>query len=163
MNRKIANQVEFKLNMMNFTRRLVTKQKLRGISAIFSRRSYADIYKNEDDAVADIPHGSTIAMGGFALVGIPENLINAIGRKGTMDLTCISNDVGLNKYGVDLLVRNKQVKKIICSFLGENKNIVQDYFNGHIELELVPQGSFVEKLRAAGAGIPAFYTNIEKL
>lgn len=67
--------------------------------------------------------------------------------------------MGLNKYGLDLLVCNKQVKKIICSFLGENKNIVQEYFNGHLTLELVPQGSFAEKLRAAGAGIPAFYTS----
>jgi len=99
-----------------------------------------------------------IAFGGFGLVGLPENLISALGKKGTMDLTCVSNEAGVNGHGLDILIKNRQVKKLICSFVGENHNFEEQYFHGDIELELVPQGSLAEKFRAAGAGIPAFYT-----
>lgn len=131
---------------------------LTGVSAPARRNFSAVIYDSPEEAIADIPHGASIAFGGFGLCGLPENLISALAKQGTKDITAISNEAGVDGHGLDQLVVNKQIKKMICSFIGNNHNVEQQYFNGDLELELVPQGSFAEKLRAGGAGIPAFYT-----
>lgn len=110
------------------------------------------------DAVRDIPDGATLMVGGFGLVGIPENLILALAEKGTRNLTVISNNCGVDDWGLGLLLRNKQIVKIIASYVGENKEFERQVLNGEIEAELVPQGTLAERIRAGGAGIPAFYT-----
>ena len=111
-----------------------------------------------DEAVKEIKDGATIAVGGFGLCGLPENLIKAIEHAGIKDLSCISNNAGIDGFGLGKLLRTKQVKKMFSSYVGENKNFEEQYLNGSIELELIPQGTLVEKLRAGGAGIPAFFT-----
>ncbi|RST73738.1 CoA transferase subunit A [Siminovitchia acidinfaciens] len=110
------------------------------------------------DAVADIHDGSTLMVGGFGLCGIPENLIMALVDKGVKDLTVISNNCGVDEWGLGLLLQNKQIKKIIGSYVGENKEFERQVLAGEIEVELTPQGTLAEKIRAGGAGIPAFYT-----
>lgn len=116
------------------------------------------IYTNFDEAVADIQDGMTLMVGGFGLVGIPENLIKALKDKQTTDLTVISNNCGVDDWGLGLLLHDKQIKKMISSYVGENKEFERQVLNGELEVQLVPQGSLAEKIRAGGAGIPAFYT-----
>jgi 3-oxoacid CoA-transferase subunit A len=111
-----------------------------------------------DRAIADLQDGATVLMGGFGLCGIPENLIAAVRRKGTKDLTVVSNNAGVDDFGIGLLLRNRQVKKMISTYVGENKLFEQLVMAGELQLELNPQGTFAERLRAGGAGIPAFYT-----
>jgi 3-oxoacid CoA-transferase subunit A len=111
-----------------------------------------------DAAVANIKDGQTILCGGFGLCGIPENLIAALVRKGSRDLTIVSNGAGVDDFGIGLLVRSRQVRKIIASFVGDNKTFEKLAMNNEIEVELNPQGTFAERLRAGGAGIPAFFT-----
>lgn len=110
------------------------------------------------DAVAEIPDGATLMVGGFGLVGIPEQLLLALADRGTRDLTVISNNCGVDDWGLGLLLRNKQIKKIIASYVGENKEFERQVLSGEIEAELIPQGTLAERIRAGGAGIPAFYT-----
>ena len=110
------------------------------------------------EAVKDIHDGATVMVGGFGLVGIPENLILALAEKGVKQLTVISNNCGVDDWGLGLLLRNKQIKKIIGSYVGENKEFERQLLAGEIEVELIPQGTLAEKIRAGGAGIPAFYT-----
>lgn len=110
------------------------------------------------EAVQEIPDGATIMVGGFGLVGIPENLILALADKGVKNLTVISNNCGVDDWGLGLLLKNKQIKKIIASYVGENKEFERQVLTGEIEVELVPQGTLSERIRAGGAGIPAFYT-----
>jgi 3-oxoacid CoA-transferase subunit A len=110
------------------------------------------------DAVKDIKDGSTLMVGGFGLCGIPENLILALVETGVKDLTIISNNCGVDDWGLGLLLKNKQIKKMISSYVGENKEFERQVLSGEIEVELVPQGTLAEKIRAGGAGIPAFYT-----
>ncbi|MFE1244034.1 CoA transferase subunit A [Fictibacillus sp. NPDC058756] len=110
------------------------------------------------EAVADIKDGSTLLVGGFGLVGIPENLILALVEKGTKDLTVISNNCGVDDWGLGLLLKNKQIKKMVGSYVGENKEFERQVLSGEIEVELIPQGTLAERIRAGGAGIPAFYT-----
>jgi 3-oxoacid CoA-transferase subunit A len=110
------------------------------------------------EAVADIHDGATLMVGGFGLCGIPENLILALVEKGVKDLTVISNNCGIDDWGLGLLLRNKQIKKMIGSYVGENKEFERQVLSGELEVELLPQGSLAEKIRAGGAGIPAFYT-----
>lgn len=110
------------------------------------------------DAVSAIPDGATLMVGGFGLVGIPENLIAALADLGTRNLTIISNNCGVDDWGLGLLLRNKQIKRIIASYVGENKEFERQVLAGEIEAELVPQGTLAERIRAGGAGIPAFYT-----
>ncbi|MGI2297637.1 CoA transferase subunit A [Paenibacillus sp. GXUN7292] len=110
------------------------------------------------DAVKNIHDGATIMVGGFGLVGIPEQLIKALANKGTKNLTIISNNCGVDDWGLGLLLQNKQIKKIIASYVGENKEFERQVLSGEIEAELVPQGTLAERIRAGGAGIPAFYT-----
>lgn len=116
------------------------------------------IYSSFEEAVAQIEDGMTLMVGGFGLVGIPENLIQALKKQETTDLTIISNNCGVDDWGLGLLLHDKQVKKMISSYVGENKEFEKQVLNGELEVELVPQGSLAEKIRAGGAGIPAFYT-----
>ena len=111
-----------------------------------------------DEAVADIPDGATLLAGGFGLCGIPEHLIAALVRRGTKDLTVISNNCGVDDFGLGLLLRTRQIRKMVSTYVGENKTFEQQFLGGSLEVELVPQGTFAERLRAGGAGIPAFYT-----
>ena len=111
-----------------------------------------------DAAIEKLTDGSTILMGGFGLCGIPENLIAAVRRKGTKNLTVVSNNAGLDDFGIGLLLQSRQVKKMISSYVGENKLFEQLVLSGELQVELNPQGTLAERLRAGGAGIPAFYT-----
>lgn len=110
------------------------------------------------EAVQDIKDGDTIMVGGFGLCGIPENLIIALMEQGTKDLTVISNNCGVDDWGLGLLLKNKQIKKMVGSYVGENKEFERQVLSGEIEVELIPQGTLAERIRAGGAGIPAFYT-----
>jgi 3-oxoacid CoA-transferase subunit A len=111
-----------------------------------------------DAAIEKLHDGATILMGGFGLCGIPENLVAAVRRKGTKNLTIVSNNPGAEDFGIGLLLQNRQVKKMISSYVGENKLFEQLVLSGEIQMELNPQGTLAERLRAGGAGIPAFYT-----
>jgi len=110
------------------------------------------------EAVAEIPDGAVILMGGFGLCGIPENLIAALREKGSKDLTVASNNAGVDDFGIGLLLKSGQVRKMIATYVGENDTFERLCLSGELEVELVPQGTFAERLRAGGAGIPAFYT-----
>ncbi|MGM0834758.1 MAG: CoA transferase subunit A [Bacillota bacterium] len=116
------------------------------------------IYTSFTEAVKDIQDGATIMVGGFGLCGIPENLILALVETGVKDLTVISNNCGVDDWGLGLLMKNKQIKKMIGSYVGENKEFERQVLSGELEVELTPQGTLAEKIRAGGAGIPAFYT-----
>src|SRR5215203_1288265 len=111
-----------------------------------------------DEAVAVIPDGATIMVGGFGLCGIPENLLAALHRRGTTNLTIVSNNAGVDDYGVGPLLRARQVRKMISTYVGENKEFERQFLQKEIEVELVPQGTFSERMRAAGAGIGGFFT-----
>ena len=111
-----------------------------------------------DEALRNLRDGMTILMGGFGLCGIPENLIEAVRRKGTKDLTIVSNNAGVDDFGIGVLLQNRQVKKMISSYVGENKLFEKLVLNGELQVELNPQGTLAERVRAGGAGIPAFYT-----
>src|SRR3954469_9193382 len=111
-----------------------------------------------DEALADLPDGATLMAGGFGLCGIPENLIAAIAKKGTRGLTVISNNCGIDGKGLGILLAPGQVKKMISSYVGENKTFECLYLDGKLEVELTPQGTLAERIRAGGAGIPAFFT-----
>ena len=113
---------------------------------------------NADAAIADIQDGATIMAGGFGLCGIPENLIDALQRKGVRDLTVISNNAGISDFGLGRLLHTHQIRKLIGTYVGENKVLEDQVLNNEIDLELNPQGTFAERIRAGGAGIPAFYT-----
>ena len=116
------------------------------------------VVASADEAIRDIPDGATLMIGGFGLCGIPENLIRALVRKGTANLTTISNNVGVDGYGMGLLLSAGQIRRHIGSYVGENKLLEQMVLEKKIDLDLVPQGTFSERIRAGGAGIPAFYT-----
>jgi 3-oxoacid CoA-transferase subunit A len=110
------------------------------------------------EAVAMVPDGATVMMGGFGLCGIPENLIRAIHERGTRDLTIISNNAGVDTFGIGVLLQSHQVRKMISTYVGENQEFERQCLSGELELELVPQGTFAERIRAGGAGIAGFYT-----
>ena len=117
------------------------------------------VYASAELALQDIvKNNQTLAVGGFGLCGIPEALINALKQTQVTGLTCISNNAGVDDFGLGILLQTKQIKKMISSYVGENKEFERQYLNGELEVELTPQGTFAEKLRAGGAGIPAFYT-----
>jgi len=111
-----------------------------------------------DAAFALVSDGATIMMGGFGLCGIPENLIRALHKRGTKGLTIVSNNAGVDEFGVGMLLRTRQVRKMISTYVGENKEFERQYLNGEMEVELVPQGTFSERIRAGGAGIGGFFT-----
>src|SRR5215471_1276355 len=116
------------------------------------------VVKTAMDAIHDIQDGATIMVGGFGLCGIPENLIAALKQKGVKNLTLMSNNAGVDDFGLGLLLQTHQVKKMISTYVGENKEFERQCLSGELEVELVPQGTFAERMRAGGAGIPAFYT-----
>jgi 3-oxoacid CoA-transferase A subunit len=114
--------------------------------------------KNAEEAVADIPNGATLMMGGFGLSGIPENCISGLLRKDVRDLTIVSNNAGVDEFGIGLFLKKRMVKKMISSYVGENDEFERQLLSGELEVELVPQGTLAERIRAGGAGIPAFFT-----
>lgn len=117
------------------------------------------VFTSAQAALVDlVKDGQTIAVGGFGLCGIPETLIDALKDTGVTALTCISNNAGIDDFGLGKLLQSKQIKKMISSYVGENKEFERQYLNGELQVELTPQGTLAEKLRAGGAGIPAFYT-----
>ena len=113
---------------------------------------------NAAAAISDIMDGSTIMLGGFGLCGIPENCIEALRSKGIKDLTCISNNAGVDEFGLGILLKSRQVKKMISSYVGENAEFERQLLNGELEVELIPQGTLATRIQMAGMGIPAFYT-----
>ncbi len=116
------------------------------------------IFNNGAEAVEDIQDGSTIMLGGFGLCGIPENCIAALVQKGVMNLTCISNNAGVDDFGIGLMLQKKQVKKMIASYVGENAEFERQLLSGELEVELVPQGTLATRCMAAGYGMPAIFT-----
>jgi 3-oxoacid CoA-transferase subunit A len=116
------------------------------------------VVASAEAAVALVPEGATIMMGGFGLCGIPENLIAALHRRGTRGLTIISNNAGVDDFGIGVLLRSRQVRKMISTYVGENKEFERQFLTGELEVELVPQGTFAERIRAGGAGIGGFFT-----
>ncbi|MGN6566304.1 MAG: CoA transferase subunit A [Flavipsychrobacter sp.] len=112
---------------------------------------------NADEAIKDIPSGATLMLGGFGLCGIPENCIAALVRKGINNLTCISNNAGVDDFGIGLLLQKKQVKKMIASYVGENAEFERQLLSGELEVELIPQGTLATRCMAAGYGMPAVY------
>lgn len=116
------------------------------------------VYQNAEEAIFDIPDNSTLMVGGFGLCGIPENCISALRNKGVKGLTCISNNAGVDDFGLGFLLQTKQIKKMISSYVGENDEFERQMLSGELEVDLIPQGSLAERCRAGGAGIPAFYT-----
>jgi 3-oxoacid CoA-transferase subunit A len=111
-----------------------------------------------DEALQDISENATLMLGGFGLCGIPENCIQALLRKGVKGLTCISNNAGVDDFGIGLLLQTRQVKKMISSYVGENAEFERQLLSGELEVDLIPQGTLAERIRAGGAGIPAFFT-----
>lgn len=116
------------------------------------------VVANADEAVKDIPDHAVLMLGGFGLCGIPENSIAALLRKGIKGLTCISNNAGVDDFGIGLMLKTRQVKKMISSYVGENAEFERQLLSGELEVELIPQGTLAERCRAGGAGIPAFFT-----
>ncbi len=116
------------------------------------------VVKNATEAVQDIPNDATLMLGGFGLCGIPENCISALVELGIKGLTCISNNAGVDDFGIGLMLKTRQVKKMISSYVGENAEFERQLLSGELEVDLIPQGSLAERVRAGGAGIPAFFT-----
>jgi 3-oxoacid CoA-transferase subunit A len=116
------------------------------------------VFANADDAIFDVPDGSTLLFGGFGLCGIPENLISALVKKGVKNLNTISNNMGVDDFGLGLLLQNGQIKSHKGSYVGENRLFEEKVLSGKLDLELIPQGTLAERIRAGGAGIPAFFT-----
>src|SRR2546425_3299937 len=116
------------------------------------------VLPDAEAAVALVPDGATIMMGGFGLCGIPENLIRALHARGTKGLTIVSNNAGVDEFGVGMLLRTRQVRKMISTYVGENKEFERQYLSGEMEVELVPQGTFSERIRAGGAGIGGVFS-----
>lgn len=116
------------------------------------------VVSGAEEAIKDIQDGMTLMLGGFGLCGIPENCIAALVKQGTKGLTCISNNAGVDDFGIGLMLKTRQVKKMISSYVGENAEFERQLLSGELEVDLIPQGSLAERVRAGGAGIPAFYT-----
>lgn len=116
------------------------------------------VVASADEALEDVQDGMTLVLGGFGLCGIPENLIQALVRKGTKGLVCVSNNAGVDDWGLGLLLRTRQIRKMVSSYVGENGEFERQFLAGELEVEFVPQGTLAERMRAGGAGIPAFFT-----
>jgi 3-oxoacid CoA-transferase subunit A len=125
---------------------------------IFAAAMINKVVASAAEAVQDVADGSMLVVGGFGLCGIPENLINALVGKGVRGLTCVSNNAGVDDWGLGLLLQTKQIRKMMSSYVGENAEFERQYLAGELEVEFVPQGTLAERMRAGGAGIPAFYT-----
>jgi 3-oxoacid CoA-transferase subunit A len=116
------------------------------------------VYKNADEAIADIKDNMTLMLGGFGLCGIPENCISALLKKGVKGLTCISNNAGVDDFGLGLLLKTRQIKKMMSSYVGENAEFERQFLSGELEVDLIPQGTLATRIAMAGLGIPAFFT-----
>lgn len=116
------------------------------------------VYANAKEALAGVDHNMTYLVGGFGLCGIPENCITALRDSGVKNITCVSNNAGVDDFGLGLLLQTRQIKKMLSSYVGENATFEKQFMSGELELEFCPQGTLAERLRAGGAGIPAFYT-----
>ena len=116
------------------------------------------VVPSAEEAVRDVADGALLVVGGFGLCGIPENLINALVDRGVGNLTCVSNNAGVDDWGLGLLLRTKQIRKMVSSYVGENGEFERQYLAKELEVEFVPQGTLAERMRAGGAGIPAFFT-----
>jgi len=116
------------------------------------------VVANAEEAIRDIEDNAVLMLGGFGLCGIPENCISALVKKGVKGLTCISNNAGVDDFGIGLMLKTRQVRKMISSYVGENAEFERQLLSGELEVELAPQGTLAERIRAAGAGIPAFFT-----
>ena len=116
------------------------------------------VFSNADESIADIQNGAVLMLGGFGLCGIPENCIAALVKKGTTQLTCISNNAGIDNFGIGLMLQNKQVSKMIASYVGENAEFERQLLSGELEVELIPQGTLATRCMAAGYGMPAIFT-----
>src|SRR5689334_13444637 len=116
------------------------------------------VVKNAEEATRDISDGMTLALGGFGLCGIPENCISALVKKGVKNLTCISNNAGVDDFGLGLLLQKKQIKKMISSYVGENAEFERQMLSGELQVDLIPQGTLATRLMAAGYGMPAIFT-----
>ncbi|KAI8322658.1 succinyl-CoA:3-ketoacid-coenzyme A transferase 1 [Martensiomyces pterosporus] len=139
-------------------RSLAAAMSQRGAASVL-RRNFSKLYPSAAKAVEDIPAGSTVLFGGFGLCGVPEQLIEAVRENPQIkDLTAVSNNAGIDNVGLGQLLKTRQVKRMVSSYVGENKEFARQYLSGELELELVPQGTLAEKLRAGGAGVPAFFT-----
>ena len=131
---------------------------LRSKTLISPKEFMKKVVANASEAVRDIQDGMTLMLGGFGLCGIPENSITALVNLGVKNLTCISNNAGVDDFGIGLMLKGRQVKKMISSYVGENAEFERQLLSGELEVELLPQGTLAERCRAAGAGIPAFFT-----
>lgn len=116
------------------------------------------VFKNADEALHDVTDGSTLMLGGFGLCGIPEHCITALVKKGVKDLTCISNNAGVDDFGIGLLLKKKQLKKMVASYVGENAEFERQLLEGELDVELVPQGTLATRCMASGYGMPAIFT-----
>src|SRR6188508_3517123 len=116
------------------------------------------VVANADEAIHDIGDGAVLMLGGFGLCGIPENCITALVKKGVKNLTCISNNAGVDDFGIGLMLQKRQVKKMISSYVGENAEFERQLLSGELEVDLIPQGTLATRIQMAGMGIPAFYT-----
>src|SRR5436305_13319184 len=116
------------------------------------------VVASADEAVRDVGDGATLVVGGFGLCGIPENLINALVERGVKGLTCVSNNAGVDDWGLGLLLQTRQVRKMVSSYVGENAEFERQFLAGELEVEFCPQGTLAERMRCGGAGIPAFFT-----
>jgi len=116
------------------------------------------VVASADEAVRDVFDGATLVVGGFGLCGIPENLIAALVGRGVKNLTAVSNNCGVDDWGLGLLLKSRQIRRMVSSYVGENAEFERQFLSGELEVELVPQGTLAERMRAGGAGIPAFYT-----
>ena len=116
------------------------------------------VFQNANEALYDIKDGATIMLGGFGLCGIPENSINALVEKGVKDLVCISNNAGVDDFGLGLLLKTRQIRKMMSSYVGENAEFERQLLEGELEVDLIPQGTLATRIQMAGMGIPAFYT-----
>uniref|UniRef100_A0A8C6PVF8 Succinyl-CoA:3-ketoacid-coenzyme A transferase n=1 Tax=Nothobranchius furzeri TaxID=105023 RepID=A0A8C6PVF8_NOTFU len=151
----LASLRRTKLNLYRFVSFL-----LQTCGCYFSTSNYrgSKFYSDPAEAVKDIPDGATVLVGGFGLCGIPENLINSLLKVGVKGLTAVSNNAGVDNFGLGLLLQTKQIKRMISSYVGENAEFERQYLSGELEVELTPQGTLAERIRAGGAGIPAFFT-----
>ena len=116
------------------------------------------VVASADEAVKDIFDGATLIVGGFGLCGIPENLVAALDRQGAKDLTVVSNNCGVDDWGLGILLKDRRIRKMVSSYVGENQEFERQYLSGELDVDLVPQGTLAERMRAGGAGIPAFFT-----
>ncbi|XP_075970658.1 succinyl-CoA:3-ketoacid CoA transferase [Anticarsia gemmatalis] len=141
-----------------WNKKVYTVAKIISCAKYSTASSSNKLYPNASEAVKDIPDGSKLLVGGFGLCGIPENLIVAINNKNVSGLTVVSNNAGVDDFGLGILLKNKQIKRMIASYVGENAEFERQYLKGELEVELTPQGTLAERIRAGGAGIPAFFT-----